>query len=75
MSNMGPLSYRIVLRKEPEGGYIVLVSVLPGCVTYRKTAGEAIEMAKDAIVGYIDRLIEDGIVVPEERFDTLLAVV
>ncbi len=32
-------------------------------------------MAKDAIVGYIDRLIEYGIVVPEERFDTLLAVV
>lgn len=52
---MGPLSYRIVLRKEPEGGYIVLVPVLPGCVTCGKTVEEAIEMAKDSIVGYIDR--------------------
>ena len=54
------LSYRINLRKEPEGGYTVLVPALPGCVTYGKTVEEAIEMARDAITGYVESLIEDG---------------
>ena len=54
---MRTLSYRITLRKEPEGGYTVLVPALPGCVTYGKTVEEAIEMAKDAINGYIESLI------------------
>lgn len=64
---MRSLSYRITLRKEPEGGYIVLVPALPGCVTYGKTVEEAIEMARDAIVGYIDSLIEDGEAIPVEE--------
>jgi predicted RNase H-like HicB family nuclease len=62
------LSYRITLRKEPEGGYTVLVPALPGCVTYGKTVEEAIEMAKDAINGYVEsRLIEDGEAIPIEE--------
>jgi len=64
---MRSLSYRITLRKEPEGGYTVLVPALPGCVTYGKTVEEAIEMARDAIVGYIDSLIEDGEAIPVEE--------
>ena len=31
---MKVLNYRILLRKEPEGGYTVMVPSLPGCVTY-----------------------------------------
>ena len=57
---MRTLSYRITLRKEPEGGYTVLVPSLPGCVTYGKTVEEAIEIARDAITGYVESLIEDG---------------
>ncbi len=64
---MKTLSYRIILRKEPEGGYTVLVPALPGCVTYGKTVEEAIEMAKDAIRGYIESLIEDGEEIPLEE--------
>ena len=63
---MRTLSYRITLRKEPEGGYTVLVPSLPGCVTYGKTVEEAIEMARDAITGYVESLIEDGEAVPIE---------
>jgi antitoxin HicB len=57
---MRTLSYRITLRKEPEGGYTALVPALPGCVTYGKTVEEAIEMSMDAITGYLESLIEDG---------------
>ena len=64
---MRTLSCRITLRKEPEGGYTVLVPALPGCITYGKTVEEAIEMARDAIVGYIESLIEDGEAIPVEE--------
>ncbi|HWQ18234.1 MAG TPA: type II toxin-antitoxin system HicB family antitoxin [Methanotrichaceae archaeon] len=64
---MRTLNYRILLRKEPEGGYTVLVPSLPGCITYGKTVEDAIEMAKDAIKGYVESLVEDGEEVPIEE--------
>ena len=74
---MKTLSYLIVLRKEPEGGYAVLVPALTGCVTYGKTVEEAIKMARDAITGYIESLIEDGETIPleEELIECRLTVV
>ena len=56
-----------MLRREPEGGYTVLVPSLPGCITYGKTVEEAIQMTKDAIGVYIESLIEDGEEVPVEE--------
>ncbi|MFA5396844.1 MAG: type II toxin-antitoxin system HicB family antitoxin [Methanogenium sp.] len=38
--------FRIMLRKEPEGGYTAFVPSLPGCVTYGDTIDEAIEMTR-----------------------------
>jgi len=61
------LSYRILLRKEPEGGYTVIVPSLPGCVTYGNTIEEAIEMAKEAIELYIESLKDHGEEVPTEE--------
>jgi antitoxin HicB len=46
--------FNIVLRPEPEGGFIVIVPALPGCVTHGRTLAEAKKMAKDAISGYIE---------------------
>ena len=60
-------SYRILLRKEPEGGYTVIVPSLPGCVTYGDTIEEAIEMAKEAIELYIESLKEHGEEIPTEE--------
>lgn len=51
------LNYKIMLRKEPEGGYTVLVPSLPGCVTYGENIDEAISMAKEAIELYLESLI------------------
>ena len=50
------LSYRILLRREPEGGFTVTVPTLAGCVTYGKNLDDAIEMAKEAIELYIECL-------------------
>jgi antitoxin HicB len=59
-------SYRILLNKEPEGGYTVLVPTLPGCVTYGTTVDEAIAMAKEAIELYLESITAHGEPVPTE---------
>jgi predicted RNase H-like HicB family nuclease len=64
---MEVLSYRVLLRKEPERGYTVIVPSLPGCVTYGDTVEEAMEMAKEAIELYIESLKEQGEEIPTEE--------
>jgi len=61
------LSYKVLLRKEPEGGYTVIVPSLPGCVTYGDTIEEGIEMAKEAIALYIESLKKHGEEIPTEE--------
>ncbi len=57
---MKVLNYRILLRKEPEGGYTVIVPSLPGCVTYGDTIEDAINMAREAVELYLESLREHG---------------
>jgi len=64
---MKVLNYRILLRKEAEGGYTVTVPSLPGCVTYGDTIEEAIEMAKEAIELYLESLKEHDEEIPTEE--------
>ncbi len=54
------LSYRVVLRPEPEGGYTVLAPSLPGLVTFGDTIEEARAMALDAIEAYLKSLEKHG---------------
>jgi predicted RNase H-like HicB family nuclease len=61
------LNYRILLRKEPEGGYTVIVPSLPGCVTYGKNIEQAIKMTKEAIALYLESLIAHGEEIPTEE--------
>ena len=63
-------TYRIVLRKEPEGAYTAFVPSLPGCITWGTSVEHALEMAKEAIEGYIAVLKEEGEPVPDDN-DTL----
>ncbi|NYB25749.1 MAG: type II toxin-antitoxin system HicB family antitoxin [Methanobacteriaceae archaeon] len=65
---MKPMTYRLLLRKEPEGGYTVIIPTLPGCVTYGDSLDEAIEMAREAIELYIDSLKEHEEEIPESCF-------
>ena len=63
---MKRLTYRIMLNREPEGGYTVTVPSLPGCVTYGENVDEAIMMAKEAIQLYIGSLVEHNEPIPDE---------
>jgi len=64
---MSTLTYRVLLRKEPEEGYTVIVPSLPGCVTYGDTVEEAMDMAKEAIDLYIESLRAHGEEVPTDK--------
>jgi antitoxin HicB len=59
--------FRIVLRKEPEGVYTALVPSLPGCVTWGNTVEHVLEMAREAIEGYIAVLKEEGEPIPDDN--------
>lgn len=54
------LSFRILFRPEPEGGYTVLVPSLPGCITYGEDMKEANKMAQDAIRAYLQSMKKHG---------------
>jgi predicted RNase H-like HicB family nuclease len=64
---MEKLSYNVIFRTEPEGGFTATVPSLPGCITYGKSLPEAKKMIIDAIKGYIislkkhkERIPNDG---------------
>lgn len=60
-------TYRILLNKEPEGGFTVVVPTLPGCITYGETMEEAIANAKEAAELYIESLNAHGEPIPSEE--------
>ncbi|KPM48432.1 type II toxin-antitoxin system HicB family antitoxin [Jiulongibacter sediminis] len=60
------LNYKILMNREPEGGYTVMVPSLPGCITYGETVDEAIEMAREAIELYIEELKARGESIPDD---------
>lgn len=62
-----PKTYRIILRKEPEGVYTAFVPSLPGCITWGNTIDEAISMAKEAVQGYIAVLEEEKELIPDDN--------
>ena len=63
---MAEYGYTVIYDQLAEGGYQVIVPVLPGIVTYGRTLEEAREMARDAIACHIRGLIKDGEEIPEE---------
>jgi antitoxin HicB len=64
---MRVLNYRVLLRKEKEGGFTVIVTSLPGCITYGETLEEALVMAREAIELYLDSLIAEGEEIPTDE--------
>jgi antitoxin HicB len=63
---MRKLTYRVLLNREPKGGYTATVPTLPGCITYGETVEEAMAMAKEAIELYIESLVAHNEPVPDE---------
>ena len=50
----------MVLVPQREGGFVVSVPDLPDVITEGETREEALEMARDAIEGYLETMREKG---------------
>ena len=64
--------YTTVFEPAEEGGYVVSVPALPGCITQGETFEEAVKMAKEAIELYLETLEEDGDDIPIEPKGTIV---
>ena len=69
------LEYTAIFEPAEEGGYVVSVPALPGCVTEGDTFEDASLMIKDAVEGYLDVLKGEGEDIPEERPETVISKV
>lgn len=58
--------YTVVLVYDPNGGYVVRVPALRGCVTEGNSLPEALHNAREAIAAYLDSLTRDGHSAPED---------
>lgn len=59
-------SYTVIYEPVKEGGYQVTAPLLPGLVTYGRDLEEAREMARDAILCYLEALRKDKEKIPSE---------
>ena len=66
---------QVIIYPGEDGGWVVECPTLPGCISQGNTKEEAIENIREAILAYIDALQEDGLPVPEERFDVVTVAV
>ncbi|MFN8491512.1 MAG: type II toxin-antitoxin system HicB family antitoxin [Caldilineaceae bacterium] len=66
---------QVLLYPGEDGYWVAECPSLPGCISQGETRVEAIQNIREAIALYIEVLVEDGLVVPEENFEALLVAV
>ncbi|MCB0167049.1 MAG: type II toxin-antitoxin system HicB family antitoxin [Anaerolineae bacterium] len=66
---------QVIIFPGEDGYWVAECPSLPGCISQGLTKEEAIHNIKEAIQEYVGALEEDGLPVPEERFETLLVAV
>ena len=60
------MRYTVVLEQEADGGYVVSVPALPGCVSQGDNRLEALSNIREAIELYVEDCREAGDPVPTE---------
>jgi predicted RNase H-like HicB family nuclease len=66
---------QVIIYPGENGYWVAECPSLPGCVSQGDSREQAIANIKEAIVGYVEVLKEDGLPVPAERFEALLVAV
>ena len=62
---MEQTGYHVVLKPDPEGGYVAVVPAFPGCYSQGETAEEALSSVREAILLAIEDMRERGDAVPD----------
>ena len=60
------MGYTVILEQESDGGFVVTVPALPGCVSQGDTKDEAIANVREAIELYLEDCRETGDPIPTE---------
>ena len=60
------MTYTVVLLREPEGGYSVMVPALKGCWTQGETVPECLDNAREAIRGFAASFEKHGEALPPD---------
>ncbi len=61
------MKYTVVLQREDDGGYVVTVPALPGCVSQGDTRQEALRNIEEAIEIYLEDVKAAGEPIPSEE--------
>ena len=61
------MNYPIVIHKDSDSDFGVIVPDLPGCFSAGATLDEAVAMAREAVELHLEGLISDGELVPDPR--------
>ena len=62
---MNDMQYKVVLQREPDGGYVASVPALPGCVSQGDTREEALGNIREAVEAYLEDCRESGEAAPD----------
>jgi predicted RNase H-like HicB family nuclease len=66
---------QVIIYPGEDGYWVVECPRLPGCVSQGEDKAKAVANIREAIDGYITALQEDGLPVPEDRFDAIVMAV
>lgn len=66
---------QVIIYPGEDGFWIAECPSLPGCISQGESRETAVTNIREAIDGYVLALQDDGLPVPEERFDALLLAV
>lgn len=66
---------QVIIYPGEDGFWVAECPSLPGCVSQGENREAAITNIREAIEGYVLALKDDGLSVPEERFEALLVAV
>ncbi len=66
---------QVIIYPGEDGYWVAECPSLPGCISQGQTKAETLINIREAIRGYIAALQDDGLPVPDERFDAVMVAV
>ena len=66
---------QVVIYPGEDGHWVAECPSLPGCISQGRTKEDATQNISEAIRGYIAALEQDGLKVPDERFEVFVVAV
>ena len=68
------MKYRVIVKQDEDGVFVVTVPSLPGCISQGKTREESLVNIKDAIDGYLESLKKHNEPIPPAIDEELVEV-